>query len=470
MAGKPFEITYSPAGWSAPPGGIAAGWSSPYGGLNVQTPENLIGPQYTPAMNNFMFRNSELRTRPLLRRFMPGPDGTNKILGGTSFLSVQGVWHTVCWTANGMFQLQPNSDQIVAVGGNPWAFVGGVQMAQSNIVYPRAFQNILYYTNGNGHLSMWDGIAAHPVQDAAFSGATNPPPGNATTYGGAYLGELDSHLLIANVTEVTNNIVSFFPQRVRWSNIGFNPGTSLGSGGLGANLGTAGATFDPSININAGVNDFIDVPDVISGLMFMGQMGYIFRPNGITEVFPTGNGQVPFDFNHLWASEKGIGNVYPATIAQYGNFGVFVASDNVYKVSGQASIGAIGGGARDAIMVDLASTQNTPRAVITPGFQLGFTYLVYLLIIPLPGGGSRIYVYSFEDDNWAMWTASNVTWLMPAFVGTGSTPVIGVVTQGATGGVVPPPPGSGGTGGGGPIGGGGLNPPGPSGSPRPNLN
>lgn len=451
---KPFEVVYSPATWSTPPGGLAQQWSSPYGGLNVQTPENVIGPQYTPNVSNFIFRNSELRSRPRFLRYLPGPDGQNFILGCGSFLSRNSVWHTVAFTQNGLFQLQPASDVIVRGGGNPWARVGGPALSSGNVVQWRTFQGILYYTNNSGHLSAWDGAALTPISDVAFSGTTVPPPNTATTYGGLYLGELDNHIILSNCTEITNGILSVFPQRIRWSNNGFNPFNTAGT--FGGNLGTAGATFDPAVNVNAGETDFLDVPDIITGHLFIGRMGYIFRQNGITEVAPTGQGTAPFSFNHLWASERGIGNIYPYSIAQYGNSGVFISTDQIYQIT-PSTTQPIGGSSRDAIMADLALVPNgqVPTGCITPAYSLGYVYLVYKLFIPTPSGDTVVYMYSFEDNNWTRLYISDTDVGVPNVCWVGASPA-SVTTRQVVSGVIPPPPsgGGGGAGGGGGQGGG----------------
>lgn len=407
--GKPFEITYSPAAWSAPPGGVAQQWASPYGGLNVQSPENMLDPSFTPAMSNFMFRNSELRSRPALQRLFPGPDGTNAILGLGSFLSPNLIWHTFAFTITGLYQLDTNGVSKAVIGQNPWVKVGGPALP-SNFVSWRTFRNVLYYTNGSAHLSAWDGQALTPLTDVAATGATFPIPSNytGTTFGGLYLGELDQHLILGYTTEATYSTGALtgtqtFPQRIRWSNVAFNLN---GAGTFGSNLGTTAATFDPTINVNAGFNDFIDVPDIVTGMMFVGRFGYLFRQNGITEMSPTGQGTAPFDFNHLWAAQNGVGNVYPASIAQYGLHGAFVAFDNIYHVT-PGNFEAIGGGARDAIMADLAAATAPPSACITYAFNQGYNYLVYMLFIGNPDGTTHAYVYSFEEKNWALWQFTN---------------------------------------------------------------
>ena len=457
--GKPFEQTYSPANWTAPAGGIATQWSAPYGGLNVQTPENLLDPSQTPSMSNFMFRNAELRSRPNFRAYLPGPDGNNAILGVGSFLSKNLVWHTFAFTVSGLYQLAAGAQAIVAKGQNPWTLIGGPPLSAGAYVRWRVFQSVLYYSNGMSHISAWDGAALTPITDAAFLGAgvAGKPPATTTTIGSLFIGELDSHLILAYTTETpivagVPGITATFPQRIRWSNSGFNPFDA--SGNFGANLGTTGATFDPTVFVNAGQVDFLDVPDTITGMLFLGRVSFIFRQNGITEVSPTGQGGAPFDFNHLWASENGIGNVYAASIAQYGDTGVFVSTDNIYMIS-PSSVKAIGGGARDAIFADLANTFFSPTAVISPAYTLGYTYLVYKLFIALANGNTRVYVYSFEDNNWAAWTITNATVGIPAKCWIGDTPLLVTSQQTVVGGSKGSGSGGGGGTGGGFTGGGG---------------
>lgn len=454
--GKPFEITYRPDSWSAPQGAAATAWTTPYGGLHVQAPANMIGPQFTPAMSNFMFRNAELTSRPAFKQLLPGPDGTNIILGCGSFLSAQQVWHTFCFTPRGLFQLLTNSQALAANGTNPWVYLGGPPLTTAPVAW-RAFAGILYYTNGT-HLCAWDGTFATAVSDCAFQGFAP----TQDVLGGTFIGELDSHIILAYIN---HSRLGRITNRVQWSNNGFTPiggtvatvwaagnpqnggdrivdnngnvqvATTAGNTGgivpvwsrtyvglttdnavvwanmgpnsaFPSNLGTVGATFDVGVNVNAGVNDFIDCPDIITGLMTLGRKGYVFRQDGITELTATGRGIAPFDFNHLWASQNGIGNVYPFTIAQYGNMGIFISFEQLYQIT-PGGMQAIGAGARDAILADLAMSTGSPKASIDRGFSLGFTYLNYHLRIPLRDG-TRSYVWSVEDQNWASWFESGV--------------------------------------------------------------
>lgn len=400
---KPFKVRYSPDEWNAPNGGVATTWTTPYGGLHVQAPLSAIGPNFSPSLNNILLRNSELRSRPEFKQLVKGPDGNNPILGVGSFLSQNNIWHTFAFTQRGLFQLQTAWPKLQASGQNPWVLLGGPALGITPVVW-QAYSGILYYTNGLD-VSAWDGKANAPLNDVAFTGATTTPGPSATTYGGIFMGELDNHILLAYVKETTGGATSTFPARIRWSNNGFNPiGGSPST--FGGNLGTGGATFDPTISVNAGLNDFLDVPDIITGMMTIGRVGYIFRQNGITELTTTGNGVAPFDFNHLWASQNGIGNVYPFSIAQYGNTGVFISFEQIYQMSPN-NMNAIGGGARDAILSDLSFAVGTPVASLDRGFQLGYSFLNYHLRIPQVGG-TRSYLFSIEEQNWTTWFTSNV--------------------------------------------------------------
>lgn len=372
-------------------------YSGPYLGLNVQEPENLMDDRHSPFTNNFQFRNAELRSRPNFQLEFAGMDNINQPLGTYSFLDVNGIQHTVGWNSRGLWQFAPSGQPSGA--STPWAILGGPQLVAGNPVSYRAFANILYYTNGGPQLVSWDGITLTPTASnagvanatsvAAISVADAPTvvPGSTgpLSIGGLYLGELDNHILLANVTVLDNGtgVTYTFPQRMWWSANGIP------------------TQWDPAANTNAGENDFLDVPDLITGLITIGVSGYLFRSNGITFFTPSGNGLAPFQFDHLWASDHGIGNVYPWSIHAYGSIACFISTEQIYQM-GVSSFEPIGGKARDAIMADLALASGNPVASIVPTDGLGYVYLTYRIAIPLPNF-TRHYIYSIEDKNWAVW-------------------------------------------------------------------
>lgn len=393
-------------------GNFSIEYEGPLAGLDVQKPETLISDKASPSFNNFMLRNAEIRSRPNLSIFcgaQPFP------VGISTFIDINGSYHTVLWSQNTLFQF--NS---ALLPGNPWVLLGVSSPGVVNLpIAYRTFANTLYYT-GSGvqsqhfgrpiitpFMGYWDGLTAAPVFTQTFSDAsvsnsvagisltTSPAvggslPGNPVVtgpldIGGAFIGELNNQLILANVSvkDEASGIIYPFPTLIWWSANGLPK------------------QWDPQQNTSAGFNPFLDVSDQITGLVTMGVAGYVFRNFGITQFAPSGSSINPFTFDHMWASDHGIGNVLPWSVAQYGPTAGFISTDNIYSLS-ITNAEPIGGTARDAIMSDIANSQNPPFANVVPIFANGFVYLTYQLFIPF-NNFVRNWVYSFEDKNWSAW-------------------------------------------------------------------
>ena len=397
-------------------GSFSIEYEGPYGGLNVEAPETLISDKESPSFNNFMLRNAELRSRPKLA--LPFNNtifngGEPFQVGVSSFIDANGVYHTVTWAETDFLQYDPT-----LLPATPWRIVGpaGPNALSRNPLSYRTFANKIYYaTTGfisafpitTPFVAYWDGITAAPIFQQTYSDAStsnsiagiskaNSPtvggglPGGPTivgpiAIGAGYLSELNNQLLLANVSikDQGTNIIYNFSNMIWWSANGLP------------------LQWDPTVNTSAGFNPFLDVQDQITGLAMLGIAGYIFRTFGITQMTPTGSAVTPWEFDHMWASEHGIGNVFPWSIAQYGPTAAFVAQDNIYSLS-VTNAQPIGGKARDAIMADLANAAWPPVANIIPIFKNGYVYLTYMILIPF-AGFVRNYVYSFDDKNWATW-------------------------------------------------------------------
>lgn len=396
----------------------SAEYEGPYLGLDVQHPETLISDKASPAFNNFMLRNAELRSRPTFIQKYPLTLALGVSSQGVeSFIDANGIWHTVTWMSNQLFQFQPPSSFVGLPGTNP---SGNQPMAY------RVFANKLYYTNiatflgaPNPFVGIWDGLAAGPTTTQTFADAsvansaigiskTDSPtvggslPGAPTVVGPLALGanfiaELNNQIILANVSILDQGTggspVFSFPNVMWWSANGLP------------------TQFDPTQNVSAGFNALLDVSDQITGLLTLGVAGYLFRTEGITQFAPTGSSVIPWEFDHMWASDNGIGNVLPWSIAQYGPTGAFIAEDNIYTLSLTTSQ-PIGGSSRDAIFADIANASGTPFANIIPKFKAGYVYLTYQLGLVLIGPGNipfvRFWIYSFEEQNWSSWDTNQV--------------------------------------------------------------
>ena len=350
------------------------GYQGPYAGIDVQTPEILLGPNATPNSLNFQFRNKELRTCPRIKNVIPHPANSSAFRGLTTFLDGNNVVHTCGITANSLFQLVFREG---VTSGNQWDWnkVGDFISNGLDTQYAvQIFLNKVYWTTGLPGVWYWDGMTN------SVSEATGPSP-TAPKYGGYFLGELGFHLIILNTVEVVGVDNVAFPQRVRWSANGLP------------------LVWNPASNPAAGTNDMYDVPDAITGFMAIGPKGYIFRVNGITQMSFTGRASNPFIFDHMWASDRGIGNAYSQTIANYGPVGIFISTEDIYKIT-PGNLDAIGGGARDKIICDLAGATGPILSTIIPGYHRKYIYVTYQLVIP-SGNNCILWTFSLEDNNWA---------------------------------------------------------------------
>jgi len=415
-------------------------YQGPWKGIVNHLPENMISSQESPFLNNVILKNGEIRSNPRQSLGIKGPVNDNSNIALiNSFLDANNVVHTVIITQLGLWQLNPNWPKYP---DKAWNLVAPFSV-QPGSVTPSAYQtflNTFYWTNGGPNLFSWDGITSvgsvttvkrstFYIQGAEVTAsvggvvyrfvannfgktATVAPVFNATlasqtvdggvtfinngkpivqdgfknvavvdatngyTAGAFFLGELGFRLIMLNTVESTGS----YPQRVRWTPSGYP------------------SIWDPNVNIGAGFSDEIDVPDGITGFLTIGRVGFIFRVNGITELTQTGNGLNPFDFNHLWASDRGIGNIYSYTIAGYGPIGIFISNDEIYQLS-LGGFERIGATSRDLVLNDLARATSTPVATIYPYYQKNYVYTTYMLTIPF-GDSSIVWRYSIEDRHW----------------------------------------------------------------------
>jgi len=338
-------------------------------GIDTSLPETDIDPAASPFINNFILRKGEIRTRFALKNIcLAPPDGT-PVLGLTSFIDLNGLVHTVAITQLAVYQLSYAFSGI-NYRGNPWLVIANFPSTQSNIPYSIGnFQGILFFTNGSSSVWQWNGISNVIINVGNLAAGG--------TVGANFLIELAGRMVLASTIE---NGVSK-PFRVRWSPV---------------NL--ASNTFDPSINIGAGFNDMFDCPDTITGLLPIGRTGYVFRSNGISEMLPTSGQGLAFDFNHLWASDRGIGNAYPQTLAGFGPLGIFGSGEAFYKITPN-SFDDISKGATDSILEDIFNRTGLVQATILPYFSTKYPYTVYMLNIQI-GADTVQWLHDLKEGSW----------------------------------------------------------------------
>lgn len=209
--------------------------------------------------------------------------------------------------------------------------------------------------------------------------------------GCSYLREMSGRLIAMNVWQVVSTVPTNFPYQIAWS-------ADSQQYGIWNVLDISG---NPT---GAGFNNLPDVEDVITGATFIGPTGYIYRQQGISEVTGLNSGIQPFDFNHLWASYKGIGCPYGNSLDQYGSESAFVSDNDIYSF-GTAGLMSISGSAKQAIYADIVSSNNNIYGLMCPIQFDGEPEMYYILILqPLTAIGGQFstifWLYSYATKEW----------------------------------------------------------------------
>lgn len=368
---------------------LVAQYNGPFKGLNTDNPSILIDKSEAAVCNNFMLRQNYIGTRPSF--------GNSAVTAKPTTLPITGIGQ-----ANYFIGDSSASQLIVADTNNAyyysgllWNKINSTPFSAASLYawdWLNALQSFIFVNESRG-VYQW------VPSTGIFSELTGG------LYGSRYIMELAQTLLIGFTTETGG----FYPQRIRWCNAG--------------NI----TQWDPSAYLGAGFSDLLDCSDFITGMFAVGSTGYVLRVNGITQITPTGNGIQPWYFNHLWASEMGIGLIFPQTQAQYGSYVFIVAYDNVYLFT-PASINAIANNVIDSIVSDInavTSYQLSAQhvyACVTPIIQGGYSYFVYKLyilkFITSTSYSAVVWTYDIKSNNWVRETLTTnaVIGGQPAFV------------------------------------------------------
>lgn len=255
--------------------------------------------------------------------------------------------------------------------------------------------NLTWYTvNGVVYITGL-GLGAIYAYNANAAGSTLT---QLTNYvGGQYLGELNGRLICLACDQITAGVYSYNPFLVSWS---------AGSGNY--------SQWNPLVGglvTGAGFNQLPDVADEITGFFTTGPTGYIIRKQGLSEMTPLNSGIQPFDFNHMWASNKGVGSVFPNSVTQYGSLGGFLSDTGIFTL-GYSGITQIEG------LFWAEINRLLDELLITPGgFPNNYTQLLAAVVaglIPLYINNERKLVYALyiptPDGLLALGNVEGKTW------------------------------------------------------------
>lgn len=305
-------------------------YSVPFAGLDSNGAPPYIRPNALTFVSNFLLSDNQYIAESWQLQGTSGTLGNQRFLGafdlnGSVFVCTQSdVSGPVLnvWVAN------------VPSGSAPTFFLSDSIALSSNQQL-----GFISYININGVTYF-----SFPSCDSIFQFDGNTLALLTNFLGGEHLAELNGRLIVGNVWQTVSSVLTNFPYQFAWS----APGGAY-------------AQFNPLVGglvTGAGFNNLPDVEDTITGMFTTGPTGYVVRQHGITEVTPLNSGIQPFDFNHLWASHKGIGTVFPQTVAQYGSLGCFISEDDIYTI-GYDGINVISGSAKSSIYAAINSLQQT---------------------------------------------------------------------------------------------------------------
>lgn len=350
---------------------LIAQYNGPFKGLNTDNPDIIVDRAEAAQCDNFMLRQNFISTRLNFGNSTVTPKPTSLVITGIG----QANYFIGDTIASQL--ISADTGHAYWYQGTAWTTMNATPFSSAALYawdWLNALQSFIFVNESQG-VYQW------VPSTSTFSELTG------SLYGARYIMELAQTLLIAFTTESA----VFYPQRIRWCNAG--------------NI----TQWNPSTYVGAGFSDLLDCSDAITGMFAIGSQGYVLRVNGITQVTPTGNGIQPWYFNHLWASQNGIGQTFPQTKAQYGSYVFIVAYDNVYLFT-PSSVNAIANNVIDGITTDIYNATSyqlsaqTIYACVTPIIQAGYSYFVYKLFIcqRISAGNYSVVVWAYDirANNW----------------------------------------------------------------------
>ena len=333
-------------------------YQAPFGGIDSTAYASAINPANFAAMDSVYLEDNQLL--PIfLEPYVTSGIITGNYLGFIPFSLAANGRPGYVITDNGVYEVDitgPNTINVGIIAAYTPAELGFSGNIFSYLVIDQIQTGIpqIFWTAG-GWNEIW-----------TFNGSAATLLTNYV--GGGILGLLNNQLLnLGGFSQADGSV----PNRISWS--------APGQYGQFQPYDIPSATG----NYSAGFNDLPSTSDVLIGFAAIGTVGYLFRNEGITQVNPTGNGIEPFAFNHLWASELGIGSPYPGSISQYGAIVAFITDSGVYTL-GLTGLSLIGVQAQSYIFKQLNSQFSLVPSGFTeqPQYQLQSRLIPYILDSP----------------------------------------------------------------------------------------
>lgn len=389
-------------------------YSTPFAGIDSSAPPYFINPSAITDCTNVLVRDgryflSKWEQIPLAGSGVFPTSNTLLGFGELPFIGITGAGQ---YQSAGFFLITASASGGNATinayqGGNlqgGFSFIGSVTVPSNGIPGRLTYViiNQVVYLSAPGLTAILQLKLVPGSIVFAFTLST------LTTYlGCSFLGELSGRLLAFNTWQYSvgpPSAVNNFPYQVAWS-------ADSQQYGIWNPLDISG---NPT---GAGFNNIPDVEDVITGFQMEGPTCYVYRQQGISEISPLNSGIQPFDFNHLWASKKGIGSIYPNSMSQYGSEGAFLSDSDVYTM-GLSGLQPIGGLAKNAIFKSLYSNNVNVFGLVCPLTINNAPELCYILMMQALTISSGVWnytfwIYGYETKTWTKLLITSLVFLAP---------------------------------------------------------
>jgi hypothetical protein len=327
-------------------------YQSPFGGIDSTAYASAIDPKNFSDIQSGIVDEGYLTSIDWAQVLEATASGTTNFLGFVPVYSTSYLGYVIL------------NDAVIVLSANG---SGGINYTTISPYTPASVTSGYFSYVVIENQIIWTAESWHEIW--SFNTNTNVITLLTNYVGGGYLGVLDNQLLNLGGVSYADGQV---PYRISWS----VPGEygSFQPYDVGSNTG----------NIDAGFNDLPDTSDVLKGIITVGTVAYVFRSQGVTQMNITGNGVDPFQFNHLWASELGLGTVWADSIAQYGSMGAFVADSGIYTL-GISGLTQITGAAKNFLMGQITAIANYAQTTFLA------QSVVTAVCVPYLNNGASIY-------------------------------------------------------------------------------
>lgn len=309
------------------------------------------------------------------------PTGTERMV--SSFAIADGqiagpTLRTVIFSNNRMHQSTNGGaiTEVTAAGGS--TAIATDAGTQNDFFAITVVNGTLYFAhNGTGPLRKWVFGAA------TFSDVAAPTGGyhNGVKYKPRFVGAHLNRLLLGNDAA---GVITTGQYDFAWSVSG---------------------TPDDFTNFGSGHTTFVDTPDSISGLSFLGNRVIIYKTETIVTGTPTGDALSPYFFERPFqGTEQNVGNLCAFSLSGDGSIDLFVSRRGVVAFNG-STMSPLGRGVDNKIMATSGASPYTFQGTLITNSGTNNLLNLYALQISIAGTSNRVYVLNLSTGKWSTLSA-----------------------------------------------------------------